>query len=59
MTPTDDILKDIPASATIRLRLAKVLTEADVLRKQLRMSQRTERERLRQLADRGGQDPTE
>jgi hypothetical protein len=48
---TSDILPDIPDPDTIRQRLAVVLTEADLLRAQLRVSTRLqrERERLRQL----------
>ena len=60
MTPSPadhQILPDIPDPVTIRRRLAVVLTEAGVLRQQLRVSTRLERERerLRQQAlDRQG-----
>lgn len=50
------ILPDIPDPESIRRRLAAVLTEADLLRAQLRVSTRLhrERERLRrQGTDRG------
>jgi hypothetical protein len=47
-TPTvDDFLPDIPDPESIRRRLAVVLTEADLLRAQLRVSQRLQRERDR------------
>jgi hypothetical protein len=47
-----DILPDIPDADSVRRRLAVVLTEADLLRAQLRVSTRLqrERERLRQQA---------
>lgn len=51
--PTDsDILPDLPDAESVRRRLAVVLTEADLLRSQLRVSTRLERERerLRQQA---------
>jgi hypothetical protein len=51
--PTDsDILPNIPDAESVRRRLAVVLTEADLLRAQLRVSTRLERERerLRQQA---------
>ena len=50
-TPDHLILHElIPDPATVRRRLAVVLTEADLLRSQLRVSERLtkERERLRQ-----------
>jgi hypothetical protein len=56
VTPTDtDILPDIPDPESIRRRLAVVLTEADLLRVQLRVSTRLqrERERLRRQQDEG------
>jgi hypothetical protein len=51
--PTDsDILPNIPDAESVRRRLAVALTEADLLRAQLRVSTRLERERerLRQQA---------
>jgi hypothetical protein len=50
--PTPEILPDVPDAETVRRRLAVVLTEADLLRAQLRVSTRLERERerLRRLA---------
>jgi hypothetical protein len=47
----NNLLPDIPDPESIRHRLAVVLTEADLLRAQLRVSTRVqrERERLRQL----------
>lgn len=50
MTTEPDILPEIPNPDAIRRRLAVALTEADLLRSQLRVSQRLarERERLRQ-----------
>jgi hypothetical protein len=47
------ILAEIPNSKHVRHRLAIVLTEADLLRAQLRVSARVERERerLRRLAE--------
>jgi hypothetical protein len=42
-----DILTDIPDPDTIRRRLSVLLTEADLLRSQLRVSVRVERERER------------
>jgi hypothetical protein len=50
-TPSNDILPDIPDPEAVRQQLAVVLTEADLLRAQLRVSTRVqrERERLRQL----------
>ena len=47
--PDHQIAPEIPDETTIRRRLAVVLTEADVLRSQLRVSAclRQERERLR------------
>jgi hypothetical protein len=47
-----EILPDIPDPESVRRRLAVVLTEADMLRAQLRVSTRLqrERERLRGLA---------
>ena len=55
MTTTEsavNILPDIPDAESVRRRLAVVLTEADLLRAQLRVSTRLERERerLRQQA---------
>jgi hypothetical protein len=50
MTPTpadDDILPQIPDPDSIRRRLAVVTTEADLLRAQLRVSLRLQRERER------------
>lgn len=46
-----DVLSDIPDPDAVRRRLAVVLTEADLLRAQLRVSTRIkrERERLRTL----------
>ena len=41
------ILPDLPAADAIRARLAVVLTEADLLRAQLKVSIRLERERER------------
>ena len=47
-TPSDpEILPDIPDPDTVRRRLAIVLTEADILRAQLRVSTRLARERER------------
>jgi hypothetical protein len=58
-TATDsDILPEIPDPDSIRRRLAVVLTEADLLRDQLRVSARLQRERERlrhQEADQGGE----
>jgi hypothetical protein len=57
MATTDhDILPEIPDPETVRRRLAVVLTEADLLRSQLRTSVRLERERerLRRLLTEGG-----
>jgi hypothetical protein len=47
----NDFLPNIPDPESVRRRLAVVLTEADLLRAQLRASTRLqrERERLRQL----------
>jgi hypothetical protein len=46
--PTDiKILPEIPDPGTVRQRLAVVLTEAGLLRSQLRVSVRVERERER------------
>jgi hypothetical protein len=45
--PHQDILTEIPDPDTIRRRLAEVLTEASLLRSQLRVSRRLERERER------------
>ncbi len=56
MTDTaDQILPDVPSSESVRLRLATVVTEAGLLRAQLRVSRRLERERerLRRLAEEG------
>jgi hypothetical protein len=52
MTTTDTILPDLPDTESIRRRLAVILTEAGLLRAQLRVSARLERERerLRRLA---------
>lgn len=52
-------LFDIPNADAIRTRLAVVLTEANVLRRQLRVSLRAERERerLRRLAAHGPDTP--
>ncbi len=47
---TCDILPEIPDPEHIRRRLAVVLTEADVLRAQLRVSARGQRERERLAA---------
>jgi hypothetical protein len=51
-----DILPDIPDAESIRQRLAVVTTEASLLRAQLRVSKRLERERerLRALQQEGG-----
>jgi hypothetical protein len=51
--PHPDLDPDIPDPETIRDRLAVVLTEADLLRAQLRVSLRLqrERERLRRQRD--------
>jgi hypothetical protein len=47
-TPCEqDILPDIPEPESVRRRLAVVLTEAGLLRAQLRVSLRLQRERLR------------
>lgn len=48
---SEEILADIPDESTIRRRLAIITTEADLLRSQLRVSKRVqrERERLREL----------
>jgi hypothetical protein len=56
ITPTSpDILADVPDPDTIRRRLAVVTTEANLLRSQLRVSKRLqrERERLRELMESG------
>jgi hypothetical protein len=46
-TRDTNILAAVPSSDAIRRRLAEVLTEADLLRSQLRVSIRLERERTR------------
>jgi hypothetical protein len=50
-----DILPDIPAPDAIRRRLAVVLTEAGLLRSQLRVSLRLEKERERLLRQQCGE----
>jgi hypothetical protein len=45
--PDPHILPEIPDADAVRHRLAVVLTEADVLRSQLRVSLRLQRERER------------
>jgi hypothetical protein len=45
--PCDAILLGIPDPEAVRQRLAVVLTEADLLRAQLRVSTRVQRERER------------
>jgi hypothetical protein len=52
--PTPDLAPDIPDPETIRDRLAVVLTEADLLRAQLRVSLRLQRERERLRRQRDG-----
>jgi hypothetical protein len=47
MSTNNDILPEIPDPETVRRRLAVVLTEADLLRSQLRVSMRLQRERAR------------
>jgi hypothetical protein len=49
MTPSPEstILPDIPDPETVRRRLAVVVTEANLLRSQLRVSVRLQRERER------------
>jgi hypothetical protein len=44
---TNEILPEIPDPETVRRRLAVLLTEADLLRSQLRVSLRLQRERER------------
>jgi hypothetical protein len=55
LDPPDEIAPHIPDPDSIRTRLAVLVTEADLLRKQLRVSARAqrERERLRELLARG------
>jgi hypothetical protein len=53
MKETDgEILPNLPSAAAVRHRLAVLLTETDLLRSLLRVSERVERERerLRQLS---------
>jgi hypothetical protein len=58
MPTTDQPIPDslIPDPDEVRIRLALVLTEADLLRSQLRVSKRLQRERvrLRELQKNGG-----
>jgi hypothetical protein len=53
------ILTDIPDSDAVRRRLAVVLTEADLLRSQLRVSVRLERERERLRRQRAAAEVTD
>jgi hypothetical protein len=55
---TVNILPDIPDAESIRQRLAVVTTEASLLRAQLRVSKRLERERerLRALVQKEGEE---
>jgi hypothetical protein len=47
MTTEPDLLLDVPDPDSLRRRLATVLTEADLLRAQLKVSIRLQRERER------------
>ena len=53
-TQTEPLAPDIPAAAIVRDRLRRVTAEAGLLRKQLRLAERREREQEKLLSRREG-----